>query len=177
MEPLVGYRAWAMRSSSPNLFGVFHNVKPWEVVKATEAECRAYAHTVNPDPLHFAPAMGCTCGLHARTTLEGLLDEYPNYPKSNKGRFGATSKYAINESSYKTLIFGAVLMWGVILRGDLVIRAQFARPICFTTLPHKQQSVHNWDELATNVSETYSVPIISWEHMRSYAAEFGEMAP
>lgn len=173
-EPLVGYRAWAMRQGSNGLFGVYFNAKPWEAGGVTIAECRARegaAMPIPPEDIHPAPQADCRCGLHARTTLDGLLDEYPNYPMSNKGRFNG-GKYF---EKYKTLILGAVLLWGDVVRGDLVIRAQCARPICFTTLPDRQHSVPDWDELANNVSSVYSVPIVPWNGMQMFSAEFGEV--
>ncbi len=159
-----------MRQGSSGLFGVFHNSHPWDV-GVTKAECRAYVSTAH-QPAHAAPEETCTCGLHARTTLEGLLNEYPNHPHSNRGRYGG-GRYV---SQYKTLILGSVLLWGVVLRGDLVIRAEYARPIAFTTLPDKERSVPEWQEMADNVSNTYSVPIISFNHLKLFSSEFGDIA-
>ena len=165
----MGYRAWAMRKGSNLLYPIFHNAKAWEIGN-TQATCRAYVSTVH-QPAHAAPEETCTCGLHARTTLDGLLEEYPNYPHSNRGRFGG-GKYI---SEYKTLILGSVLLWGEILRGEKVIRAEYGRPICFTTLPARQRPYPEWDDLAATVSQTYSTPIIEWDYVELFSSEFGDL--
>jgi hypothetical protein len=91
---------------------------------------------------------------------------------SNRGRYGG-GRYV---SQYKTLILGSVLLWGTVLRGDLVIRAQYARPIAFTTLPEKERTVPDWQEMADVVSQTYSVPIVDFRHLTMFSSEFGDLA-
>jgi hypothetical protein len=167
-EPLIGFRAWSMRAGSPKLYGVFHNAHPW-TVGVTEAECRLFLERSHPT--HFAPDETCTCGLHARTTVDGLLDEYPNYPQSTTGRFVAGPYF----EGYKTLILGACLMWGVIIRGEHVIRAQYARPVAFTRLSPRERSIPTWETMAEAVSQENSVPIVPWEQLVMIAGEYGEI--
>lgn len=179
--PLVGFRAWVMKA---DVSDVLHSVAmntAW-LPEVTTARCMC---SPKEEPKHPAPDDACRCGLHARTTVEGVTEEYPYYPVHGYWAYRSTPVNGL-------MCMGAVLMWGKVLRGTRVIRAEHARVICLTD-PAPEQL---WNERMGNnnpaaISEErreqraaeldliairYNVPIIPMVHVTAYAAEFGDLA-
>ena len=179
-EPVIGFRAWILQYEPElQLKAVAMNYL-WPVGTA-EASCMTGPKT--EPPKHPAPADGCRCGLHARTTLAGVLEEYPYYPVH--GYWG----YAMHANPNRNfMVMGAVLMWGDIHRGDKVIRASHSRVLCLTDKDNpwveRQGSINpagiaqdRRDERAKaieSICQAYGIPMVPYDTCEMYASEFGE---
>ncbi len=133
------------------------------------------------EPKHPAPADNCRCGLHARTTLQGCLEEYPYYPVH--GYWGY-----MGQAKDNFMVMGAVLMWGDIHRGDKVIRASHSRVLCLTDKdnpwPERTGSLNPADiaqekrDVRTAhigiICQQYGIPLVPFDTCEIYASEFGE---
>lgn len=161
--PLVGFRAWRMSpqapdapSLRPSLWAIFHGYM-W-APGDNRARCLG-GSPGTPGPRHEAPEEACRCGFYARTSAQGLLEEeYPAFPSQSQG--GAA-----------ILVGGAVLLWGPILRGDKVIRAAAARPLCLSEPP--AVPLREW---VVGIARDYSLPLVEWGALADYCAEFGDLA-
>jgi hypothetical protein len=101
-EPILAWRSWALtgRSDGTRLLlrpvaGRAHPWRPREVVTAT---CK------RGGVFHEAPAIGCTCGLHASQTLDIL------------------------RRTKCPAVLGRVALWGRVVEHELGYRARFAYP-------------------------------------------------
>jgi hypothetical protein len=176
--PIVGFRAWVIKPDD-----ALHSVAmstTWNK-DVTPAACLAKPGPQSPD--HITPADHCRCGLHARTTIDGVREEYPYFPVHGYWAYMSTPTNSL-------MCMGAVLMWGRVLRGDKVIRAEHARIICLTdpdplwidrtgannpgSIPQERRDQRQSD--LDRISARYQVPIIPYRACTAYASEFGELA-
>jgi hypothetical protein len=132
--------------------------------------------------MHVAPDDRCKCGLHARTTLEGCTEEYPSYPVHRY--------WADRTTPSSGLAMGAVLMWGVTLRGSKVIRSQYAQVLCLTEKPElwassggannpsavPAENIASRQATLDAICTDYGVPIVPFESVTQYASEFGDLS-
>ena len=176
--PLVGFRCWVLQPGEPVLKSVaMRHDYPAQLV--AEAQCLCSPHEL---PMHVAPHRDCRCGLYARTTVEGCIEEYPYYPMHGYWPYQATV-------SRQLMAMGAVLMWGITLRGRRVIRAQYARVLCLTEKPNVWAPMHGPNDpskvTAPVIAERqatldaicrrYGVPMVPFASVTTYAAEYGDL--
>jgi len=176
--PIVGFRCWVLELGLPVLKSVAMQ-SAWPARTTVEAVCLC---APDEPARHFAPHEDCRCGLHARTTVEGCTEEYPYYPVHGYWAFGSTPASGL-------MAMGAVLMWGVILRGRRVIRSQYARVLCLTEKPdvwaRRRGANDPANVSAANVTlrrdtleavcAEYALPMLPFASVTRYAAEFGEL--
>lgn len=175
--PIVGWRTWVLRIGSPILSSVAMRYD-WPKDKVADATCLCNPHEA---PKHTAPDANCRCGLHARTTIEGCWEEYPYYPVHGYWAYRTLPTSGL-------MAMGAVLMWGEIVRGKRVIRAEHGRILCLTEKPGL------WDaKMGTNspsdiveanrkarsqtldmVMEAYGIPMVPYATATTYCSEFGD---
>ncbi|MDB5065954.1 MAG: hypothetical protein JWM18_2388 [Chloroflexi bacterium] len=148
----------------------------WPAGQVVEAACMSSAYE---PPTHRAPLDGCRCGLYARTTLDGCFDEYPYYPV-----------YGYSMPTRAFMATGAVLMWGITLRGRRVIRSQYSRVLCLTERPDiwasrtgplfpsaiVTETVAARHQTLEAICREYGVPMVPFRSMERYVAEFGELS-
>lgn len=177
LHPVVGFRCWVLALGEPKLRSVAMRYD-WPV---TEAVATCLTKPSDPPP-HDAPDANCRCGLHARTTIAGVVEEYPYYPVHGYWAYRSAPTSGL-------MCMGVVLMYGNICRGEKVIRAEKARLLCMTDKvdlwkersgsndPSKisQENVQKRAETLDKICEAYSVPMIPWAYATHYAAEFGEI--
>jgi hypothetical protein len=100
IEPLVGRRCWGLAETADGIFICSgHSATIWPGDQPVEAACTR-AHT--------SPGKSCSCGIYALAETE----PWPYYSFEGPG-------YAV---------WGEVLLWGVVIKGDKGYRAQFAYP-------------------------------------------------
>jgi hypothetical protein len=177
--PMVGFRCWIMELGRPMLKSVAMK-SVWPAGQVVEAVCM---NSVQEPSTHRAPLDGCRCGLHARTTLDGCIEEYPYYPV-----YGYWASCGMPSRSL--MATGAVLMWGLTLRGKRVIRAQYSRVLCLTERPDVWAPRRGPIDPSTIDAETvtarhrtleaicreYGVPMVPFRSMEHYVGEFGELS-
>ncbi len=115
ISPIIGYRAWQWdRAGLHSLNG-----ERWCPSKPLEATCRVCDFAVwrrghkAGQHSHSAPQLDCTCGIYASKSLEHL--RRPGYER--------------------LLIYGQVLLWGVVVEHQYGWRAQYAYPQTFFLHP------------------------------------------
>jgi hypothetical protein len=120
IEPIVGRRCWGLAKTNDGIFlGSGHGGTIWPGREPLEAACPR-AHT--------SPDNSCSCGIYALAATE----PWPYYSFEGPG-------YAV---------WGEVLLWGVVIKGDKGYRAQFAYPKVLN-LAHKDY------RFAAPLRETY----------------------
>jgi hypothetical protein len=101
-EPVVAWRSWALTGRSDGtkllLRPVAGRAHPWRPRELATATCK------RAGVFHEAPAVGCTCGLHAAQTLDIL----------RRTRCPA--------------VLGRVALWGRVIEHELGYRARFGYP-------------------------------------------------
>jgi hypothetical protein len=105
VEPIIGWRAWALigsGESGPRLSSIAYPCM-WLPREALEAECLRVSRCI---PM---PGGECDCGIHALTTLDGVLDAVPR-------------------PWWPPVVLGRVALWGRVVPGTKGWRAQFAYP-------------------------------------------------
>jgi hypothetical protein len=177
--PIVGFRCWVLELGLPVLKSVAMKYE-WPAGHVVEAACKLSSHE---PPKHEAPDESCRCGLYARTTLEGCTEEYPYYPVHGHWAYGRAPRSGL-------MAMGAVLMWGITLRGRRVIRAQFTRVLCLTEKPDlwaprsgandpstvSQETVDGRQETIEIICREYGVPMVPFRAVVAYAGEFGDLS-
>jgi len=146
-EEVIGYRVWRMGEDGELLSYV--SVHPdaatvW-VPSDVTARCR---HG------HDAPAVGCSCGLHAA---------YEPPDACRDGGFG--NNHAV---------YGAVVCWGNIDTTSTDFRAQHARIVCLAFW--RMQTWHH-TELIRAAARTYGVPCVELDELADVAREYGDEIP
>ncbi|MEX0754773.1 MAG: hypothetical protein WD556_06590 [Actinomycetota bacterium] len=100
-EPIVAWRSWALTgrpdASRLRLRPVAGPRLPWPYREPARAHCKK-------GRLHAAPALGCTCGLHATHTTELL------------------------RRTKAPAVLGRIALWGTIVEHEHGYRAEFAYP-------------------------------------------------
>jgi hypothetical protein len=193
-DPLVGFRCWLVNDDSPVLRSVVMN-SVWPARQAVTAECMIRPSRIGAGlsfisstlgAAHLSPPEeGCRCGLYARTTIDGCREEYQDYP------YSADSDWSgyIQPIPTTSMVMGAVLRWGRILRGTKVIRAEHARIICLTEtddLWRTPSRTHQRAMISAERGEArraalaavvrdYKLPVIPHQSVTAYAAEFGDL--
>jgi hypothetical protein len=169
--PLVGFRAWLVHPYSALLHSVQRTSVSWpsrgEVVAECLVETRAFPWQVGrgsgvPMARHAPPAIGCQCGIYAYTSVKGVLEHHPQW------RQGSSQ-----------LVIGAVLAYGEVEYGDLVIRAARARPLCLTEPACWREAVGSFPArraMLEAVAEFNGLPLVPAASLTRYAMEFGEVA-
>jgi hypothetical protein len=151
----------------------------WPAGQVAEALCMCSPHEPAKHP---APDERCRCGLHARTTLDGCTEEYPYYPVHGYWAYRTSPASGL-------MTMGAVLMWGTILRGRRVIRAESARVLCLTERPDpwsprsgtndpsriSAEMVESRRRTLEQVCVAYGVPMVPYASVARYASEFGDL--
>jgi hypothetical protein len=101
VEPIVGRRCWGIAEigGGATLLCSGHGRSVWPANEKLEAACRK---------AHEPPGEGCTCGIYALSESE----PWPYYDFKGPG-------YAV---------WGTVLLWGTVIRGERGYRAQYAYP-------------------------------------------------
>jgi hypothetical protein len=176
--PIVGFRCWVLELGKPVLKSMAMRFE-WPAGEIAEATCMYSPHD---PPRHRAPDDGCRCGLHARTTPEGCGEEYPYYPVHGYWAYRSAPTSGL-------MAMGAVLMWGVTLRGKRVIRAQYARVLCLTEKPDlwaprsgsndpsrvSSENVARRHQTLEEICAAYAVPMVPFASVARYASEFGDL--
>lgn len=166
MNPLVGFRAWRFHATH-DLHSTMFWRHMWAVGSSTTARCLRCATPgfglASGDRAHRPPGRECSCGLYARTTPWGVLDEYPLYPRSHTGLVTSGD-----------MCMGAVIMTGEVAWGDKVIRAGESRPLCLCE-PEGDIDPQRRRRLEA-IAQHNQIPLIPWAYLVDYAAEFGDLA-
>jgi hypothetical protein len=135
---MIGYRAWGLgnlanltshRSDQGFLWPVFHSHRPWLSGVNTAVHDSSWSSR-----LHVAPVASCICGIWIKPDpLDGL-----NYMGGDK-----------------TVISGAVQVWGRVIEHENGLRCQYAQVIAlYGDHRHGDQR-----ELIKLISERYDVPV------------------
>jgi hypothetical protein len=166
MNPLVGFRAWRLHADY-RLRSVMYWAHAWNARATTTAQCRRNhvpylggGFGVGP---HLPPDRACTCGLYARTELDGVIEENPWYPRSHPG--------VTNNGG--DMCMGAVILTGEVAWGDKVIRAAEGRPLCLCE-PETAVDPQRRARLEA-VANHNQIPLVPWAHVNEYASEFGDL--
>ncbi len=123
IEPIVGYRIWQVAEHTDDELTSMNHGK-WPAGEALVAACRpslGFAHRMSksgqsPAPCQRPPTPGCSCGVYAYRRRSQLNVE---------GDFWG-----------RPIFFGAVALWGRVIRHRHGYRAQFAYPLSLgTTTP------------------------------------------
>ena len=164
IEPLIGYRSWTIRvhpSGEPRLCSPYRR-SIWEPREAHSARCGVTNWTspigIRPASAiaagHDAPAVGCTCGVHAWASRSASLMD-------------AADTRGLRAVS------GEIAMWGTVLRHKRGWRSEHAYPHTLTVHTATTDAlcfVFTWqtgqlrsvpaEELAAALTETYGVPTL-----------------
>jgi len=190
--PIVGFRTWLITTHEPDLKSVAMN-HVWPKQQDVIAKCMRNVGFMKhpsdePEPKinleHEPPTEGCQCGLYARTTLDGVKDEYPYYPVHGYWAY-------MRPTNAGLMIMGAVLMWGTVHRGGKVIKAARARVLCLTDIENPwvertgsnnpasvpEERREERKQTVNMIAEAYGVPIIPYASTTMYASEFGDLTP
>jgi hypothetical protein len=101
-EPLLAWRAWALTGRRDGSHLVLRPVvgrgRPWLSGRPAEAACRMRG------PLHEAPQLDCTCGLHG------------------------THDLAVLRRTRCPAVLGRVALWGRVIEHELGFRARYGYP-------------------------------------------------
>lgn len=95
---LRGYRAWRLHSKGLESVSTTGHI--WG--RTERAQCLNKLRSPHPD--HVAPVRGCTCGIYAKHTLEGVEDEF----------------------SWPSFLFGSIRAHGKVILGTAGFRAEYA---------------------------------------------------
>ena len=170
MTPIVGFRAWRVATDSRILNSIVYR-HSWPT-HAVRASCLA----IGERPPHPVPGgENCRCGLYATTRAPGVWEEYPKYPSCGRGLFGSE----LGMPTAETLVMGAVLMWGIVQRGERVMRGEWAQVLCLSEKPGIDldgDAARLRSARLRGLAEEYSVPIVPFDGLTLYAAEFGDLA-
>jgi hypothetical protein len=144
---VVGYRAWRMGEDGQlrSLVSVHPDASTVWAPGEVTARCR---HE------HDAPAVGCTCGLHA---------SYEPPDPFRDGGFG-----------HNRGVYGAIACWGDIDTTSTDFRAQHARIVCLAFW--RMQTWHH-TELIRTAARRHGVACVELEELRGVAGEFGDEIP
>lgn len=145
-QPLLGWRAWAVRSQSvprghplfPVRFSLLPVTRPrpleeWPSMDPLLASCR-----VGED--HAAPDSGCRCGIYAFRNSDDLMDQV-----EERGDPG---------------VLGTVALWGKVVVGTRGYRAQYAYPQCLWVARGLRPHLSN--ESVISGLRRYGVPVNEW---------------
>jgi|ERR1035437_74051 hypothetical protein len=166
--PLIGFRAWYWNWSPKGgkLESISSYGTSWPYGKILRAE-----HTKETE--HFD--CNCTCGIYSLYSLEEL------------------HKLLVREYA-ELLVSGAVECWGKIEMHEIGMRAEYARPIAilkidelFRKINKRETQKLGWTNEfekayldliqgeAYQAANTYSLPLLSWEALKIYVGERGNL--
>ncbi len=142
---VVGYRAWRMGDDGELLpYVSVHGGGVWAPGIVT-ARC---------EHAHDAPAVGCSCGLHAA---------YEPPDPCRDGGFGRNHA-----------VYGAIVCWGEIDTSSTDFRAQYARVV---SLAFWRMQTWHQTELIRATARAYEVPCVELAQLAAVAGEYGEEIP
>ncbi|MDQ3849976.1 MAG: hypothetical protein M3296_05105 [Actinomycetota bacterium] len=144
---IVGYRAWRLGDDGD--LRAYVSGHPDDRAVWTRGDVTAHCRTG-----HEAPAIGCSCGLHAA---------YEPPDPCRDGGFGRNHG-----------VYGAVVCWGNIDTTSTDFRAQYARIVCLAFW--RMQTWHH-TELIRATARRHGVPCVELAELPDVAREHGEEIP
>jgi hypothetical protein len=144
---IVGYRAW--RLDDDGRLRSYVSVHPDAATVWTPGDVTARCRHG-----HEAPAIGCSCGLHAA---------YEPPDPFRDGGFGRNHA-----------VYGAITCWGNIDTTSTDFRAQHARIVCLAFW--RMQTWHHTERVRA-VARRHGVPCVELDELGGVAAEYGDEIP
>jgi hypothetical protein len=127
-EPIIGWRLWRIHRATGLLESLIYLGHVWMPGKPMRAFCTVPDLSAFVDgkrlPPHDAPRMDCDCGIYAFSDMDGLIDYLGEVAKTL--RSGSASSE--NFDPARSLVAGAVYLWGRVVVCSSGYRAEFAYP-------------------------------------------------